>query len=78
MFSVPFMSINIKIVFGLQILYICIHFSFARFNQCNNFDSATYVATANQHDTLVELIHFINMSNNCNAALTLWRISLRM
>ena len=48
MFSVLFMSINIRIVFGLQILYLCIHFSFACFNQCNNFDSATYVATANQ------------------------------
>ena len=29
----------------------------------------TYVATANQHDTLVELIHFINMSNNCKRQL---------
>ena len=35
MFSVLFMSINIRIVFGLQILYLCIHFSFACFNQCN-------------------------------------------
>ena len=69
MFSVLFMSINIRIVFGLQILYLCIHFSFACFNECNNFDSCTYVATANQHDTLVELIHLINMSNNCKRQL---------
>ena len=69
MFSVLFMSINIRIVFGLQILYLCIHFSFTCFKQCNNFDSGTHVATANQHDTLVELIHFINMSNNCKRQL---------
>ena len=69
MFSFLFMSINIIIVFGLQILYLCIHFSFACFYQCHSFDSGTYVATANQHDTLVELIHFINMSNNCKRLL---------
>ena len=68
MFSVFLMLINIRIVFGLQILYMYIHCSCACFSQCNNFDLGTYGATVNQHDTLVDLIrpkiHFINTSNN--------------
>ena len=68
MFSVFLMLINIRIVFGLHILYLYIHCSCACFNQCNNFGLGTYGATVNQHDTLVDLIHpkihFINMSNN--------------
>ena len=44
MFRFFLMMINIIIVFGLHILYLYIaigglHFSFACFNQCNNFDS---------------------------------------
>ena len=74
------MSINIIIVFGLHISYLCIHFSFACFNQCNNIDSGTCVATVNQNDTLVEsdesllssfggisnnsLIHLLQLNNN--------------
>ena len=68
MFSVFLMLINIRIAFGLHILYLYIHWSCACFNQCNNFDLGTYGATVNQHDTLVDLIHpkihVINMSNN--------------
>ena len=45
MFSVFLMLINIRIVFGLDILYLYIHCSCAWFNQCNNFDLATYGAT---------------------------------